>query len=126
MDSNRSNLFAISRRTPFPQRPWMENSGAAAAAGGSTGLKGIFEIAQFVFCFCFESMCNYIGNLQNLSLIRYRCGRHYGRYRNLHYIPHGICEDSATVGRKRYGFWIKVCVLKKKTIFDQFLFDVIV
>lgn len=29
------------RRSPFPQRPWMENTGAAAAAGGSTGLKGI-------------------------------------------------------------------------------------
>lgn len=31
----------FNRRNPFPQRPWMENNGAAAAAGGSTGLKGI-------------------------------------------------------------------------------------
>lgn len=41
MDSNRLNLLAVSKRSPFPQRPWMENNGAAAAAGGSTGLKGI-------------------------------------------------------------------------------------
>ena len=27
-------------RNPFP-RPWMENTGAAAAAGGGQGLKGI-------------------------------------------------------------------------------------
>ncbi len=26
---------------PFIRRPWMENNGAAAAAGGGTGLKGI-------------------------------------------------------------------------------------
>lgn len=26
---------------PFIRRPWMENNGAAAAAGGQTGLKGI-------------------------------------------------------------------------------------
>lgn len=42
MDSNRSNLLPMPRRSPFPQRPWMEKTGAAAAAGGgSTGLKGI-------------------------------------------------------------------------------------
>jgi solute carrier family 25 citrate transporter 1 len=37
MDSRR-----VSFKNPFP-RPWMENSGAAAAAGGgsSVGLKGI-------------------------------------------------------------------------------------
>lgn len=39
MDSNR--LLAVSKKSPFPQRPWMTDSGAAAAAGGSTGLKGI-------------------------------------------------------------------------------------
>lgn len=26
---------------PFTRRPWMETNGAAAAAGGQTGLKGI-------------------------------------------------------------------------------------
>lgn len=41
MDSRRSNLLPMPGRNPFPQRPWMENNGAAAAAGGSTGLKGI-------------------------------------------------------------------------------------
>lgn len=30
-------------RNPFPQRPWMESSGAAAAATGASGLKGLFE-----------------------------------------------------------------------------------
>lgn len=29
------------RVNPFTQRPWMENTGAAAAAGGQIGLKGI-------------------------------------------------------------------------------------
>lgn len=40
MDSNRSQL-PIPRKNLFPLRPWMEKNGAAAAAGGSTGLKGI-------------------------------------------------------------------------------------
>ncbi|XP_031623511.1 tricarboxylate transport protein, mitochondrial [Contarinia nasturtii] len=41
MDSKRSLLLPMPKRNPFPQRPWMENNCAAAAAGGSTGLKGI-------------------------------------------------------------------------------------
>lgn len=41
MDSNRSSLLPMPRRNPFPQRPWMENNGAAAGAGGGKGLKGI-------------------------------------------------------------------------------------
>lgn len=40
MDSNRSQL-PMQRKNLFPLRPWMEKNGAAAAAGGSTGLKGI-------------------------------------------------------------------------------------
>lgn len=31
----------VFKRSPFPDRPWMENNGAAAAATGGTGLKGI-------------------------------------------------------------------------------------
>lgn len=27
--------------SPFPTRPWMDKNGAAAAASGQTGLKGI-------------------------------------------------------------------------------------
>lgn len=34
-------------RNPFPQRPWMESSGAAAAATGASGLKG--RLLSFVF-----------------------------------------------------------------------------
>lgn len=42
MDSTRSYLFSMPpRKNPFPQRPWMDNNGAAAAAGGSSGMKGI-------------------------------------------------------------------------------------
>lgn len=33
-----SNINRVNN--PFPSRPWMENNGAAAAAGG-TGVKGI-------------------------------------------------------------------------------------
>lgn len=33
--------YPNSIRNPFIRRPWMENNGAAAAAGGQTGLKGI-------------------------------------------------------------------------------------
>lgn len=47
MDSNRSNLLPVLRKSPFPQRPWMENNGAAAAAGGS-GLKGVVA-GMFIF-----------------------------------------------------------------------------
>lgn len=40
MDSSRSRLLPMPRNNPFPQRPWMENNGAAAAAGGASGMKG--------------------------------------------------------------------------------------
>lgn len=36
LPTSRSNF-----RNPFGQRPWLEQNGAAAAAGGGTGLKGI-------------------------------------------------------------------------------------
>lgn len=37
-----SRLFpTMPKKNPFPMRPWMDNNGAAAAATGSTGLKGI-------------------------------------------------------------------------------------
>lgn len=40
----------ISRfRNPFPCRPWMKDTGAAAAASGNTGFKGI--VAGMLFCF---------------------------------------------------------------------------
>lgn len=41
MDSSRLQSIALSKNTPFPRRPWMEKNGAAAAAGGASGLKGI-------------------------------------------------------------------------------------
>lgn len=41
MDSSRSRLMPMPKNNPFPRRPWMENNGAAAAAGGASGLKGI-------------------------------------------------------------------------------------
>lgn len=44
MDSNRSHLLLISKKNPFPRRPWMENNGAAAAAGGASGLKGNMSV----------------------------------------------------------------------------------
>lgn len=40
MDSSRSRFIAMPKNSPFPQRPWMEKTGAAAAASG-TGVKGI-------------------------------------------------------------------------------------
>lgn len=44
MDNNKStnSLYRRTYINPFIQRPWMEKSGGAAAgAGGGTGLKGI-------------------------------------------------------------------------------------
>lgn len=46
MDNNRlptinGNIYRRTFVNPFVQRPWMEKSGGAAAAGGGTGLKGI-------------------------------------------------------------------------------------
>lgn len=40
MDSTRSRLLPMPKNSPFPQRPWMQNNSAAAAAPGATGLKG--------------------------------------------------------------------------------------
>lgn len=65
MDSNRLHLL---KRNPFPQRPWMENNGAAAAAGGSTGLKGIVAGGIYSYLFIggvnlflkFDSLFHYI------------------------------------------------------------------
>lgn len=41
MDRNFLSTSRQSFRNPFGRRPWMEQSGAAAAAGGGTGVKGI-------------------------------------------------------------------------------------
>lgn len=46
MDSTRSRLLPMPKNNPFPQRPWMQNNSAAAAAPGATGLKGN---TKFVF-----------------------------------------------------------------------------
>lgn len=40
MDSSNRRLLPMPKVNPFARRPWMENSGAAAAASG-TGVKGI-------------------------------------------------------------------------------------
>lgn len=41
MDLYRSTLLPKPKNNPFPRRPWMENNGAAAAASGASGMKGI-------------------------------------------------------------------------------------
>lgn len=41
MDLYRSTLFQRPKNNPFPRRPWMKDNGAAAAASGSSGMKGI-------------------------------------------------------------------------------------
>lgn len=46
MDSSRTHVLPLPRRNPFPQRPWMENNGAAAAATGASGLK----VNLFISC----------------------------------------------------------------------------
>lgn len=52
MDSSRSRLLPMPRNNPFPQRPWMENNGAAAATGGASGMKG--KIYSFLIIFLIE------------------------------------------------------------------------
>lgn len=39
--SQQSSTISTFRNNPFPRRPWLTDTGAAAAATGSSGVKGI-------------------------------------------------------------------------------------
>lgn len=51
--SQRPGTISTFHNNPFPCRPWFTDTGAASAAGSSSGFKGVIAGRRFIFTFFF-------------------------------------------------------------------------